>query len=72
MVVFFIHNAKLLIPDKAGPFVRRARKAAGLVRKMAELPKEKLSECSAFLFWAMVKGGVQHVFDGYDWTGAAS
>jgi hypothetical protein len=44
------YKAKSSIPDKAGPFVRRARKAAGLVRKMAELPKEKPSACPAFLF----------------------
>ena len=39
---YYLYNiAKFSIPDKAGPFVRRARKAAGLVRKTAELPKEK-------------------------------
>ncbi len=38
------------IPDKADPFARRGRKAAGLLEKMAELPKEKPPAGSAFLF----------------------
>ena len=37
-------------PDKANPFVRRGRKAAGLLgKKMAELPKDKPEVSSAFL-----------------------
>jgi hypothetical protein len=31
---------RLGIPDKANPSGKRCRKAAGLERKMAELPKE--------------------------------
>jgi len=39
------------VPDKAKPFVRRGRKAAGLLeKKMAELPKEELTVGSVFLF----------------------
>jgi len=30
--------------------VRRGRKAAGLLGKMAELPKDETTACSAFLF----------------------
>ena len=40
---------KKLNPDKAKPFVRRGRKAAGLIKeKMAELPKDETSGSSAF------------------------
>ena len=37
-------------PDKAKPFVRRGRKAAGLYGKMAELPKEGTLGVLGFLF----------------------
>jgi hypothetical protein len=39
-----------LNPDKAKPFVRRERKAAGLLKKMAELPKDEPAVSSAFIF----------------------
>jgi len=36
--------------DKAKPFVRKGRKAAGLLVKMAELPKDEPPVSSAFCF----------------------
>jgi hypothetical protein len=37
-------------PDKAKPFERMGRKAAGLISKMAELPKDKnIMEIQPFL-----------------------
>jgi len=40
----------MVIPDKAKPFVREGRKAAGLIDlKTAELPKDKLTVNMAFL-----------------------
>ena len=39
-----------LNPDKAQPSVRRGRKAAGLEKKMAELPKDEPLVSSAFYF----------------------
>lgn len=38
-------------PDKAKPFERRGRKAAGLNNKMAELPKDESLACSVVLFF---------------------
>jgi len=35
-------------PNKAKPQVKTGRKAAGLKKKMAELPKDMFSVCSAF------------------------
>jgi hypothetical protein len=39
------------LPDKAKPFVRRGRKAAGLKAEMAELPKDKPEVSPAFFIF---------------------
>jgi len=45
-------NYRCGLPDKAKPFVRRGRKAAGPAKGgMAELPKDGSSGGSAFLFY---------------------
>jgi hypothetical protein len=47
----YLPGGFLLVLEKAKPFVRRGRKAAGLIKwKMAGLPKEELDVSSAFLF----------------------
>jgi CBS domain-containing protein len=46
----------LSIPDKAGPFVRRARKAAGLVRKMPSCRRKNFRNARLFYFDRIKKG----------------
>jgi len=44
------HNVEVCVgSDKAKPSVRGKRKVAGLLKKMAELPKDETSLISAFL-----------------------
>jgi len=43
-----IKNYRRSCPDKAKPFVRGGQKVTGLIRKMAELPKDAPLVCSAF------------------------
>jgi hypothetical protein len=43
-------------PDKAKPFAKRGRKAAGLHGKMAELPKEVFLWCARCFISAEVTG----------------
>ena len=48
----------IFVLDKAKPSVRRGRKAAGLSCKMAELPKDRPTVSSAFLFPGYSKGKI--------------